>query len=71
MLSGSAQSDPIVAVAAIHRTICTGLKWHLGGLSTLGAYYRKQMTLGCVAIIIIPIVVAIVPVLPSFSLLAA
>ncbi len=70
-LAGSAQSDLIVAIAAIYRPIFAGLKWHLGSFFTLGAYRRKHFALRPIAIAIIPIAVATVTVLPCFSFLAA
>jgi hypothetical protein len=70
-LAGSAQSDLIVAIAAIHRPIFTGLEWYLGSFSTLGTYRREHLALGPVAVAIIPIVVATVAVLPCFPFLAA
>ncbi len=70
-LAGSAQSDLIVAIAAIYRPIFAGLEWNLGGFSTLGAYRREHLALGSVAIAIIPIAVAIVAILPCLPFLAA
>jgi len=68
-LAGSAQSDLIVAIAAIHRPIFAGLEWHLGSFSTLGAYRRKHFPSRPVAII--SIAIATVAVLPCLSFLTA
>ena len=70
-LAGSAQPDRIVAIATINRSIFAGLEWYLGSFSTLGAYRRKHLALGPVAIAIIPIAVATVAVLPCLPFLAA
>ncbi len=70
-LAGSAQSDLIVAIAAIHRSIFAGLEWHLSSFTTLGAYRRKHFALRPVAIAIISIAVAVVAVLPCLPFLAA
>jgi len=70
-LAGSAQSDLIVAIAAIHRPIFAGLEWHLGSFSTLGAYRREHLALGPVAIAIISIAIATIAVLPCLPFLAA
>ncbi len=70
-LAGSAQSDLIVAIAAINRAIFAGLEWYLGSLSTLGAYRRKHLALRPVAIVIVPIAVATVAILSCLPCLAA
>ena len=40
----SADSDFMVAIAAIHRLVPTRFKRYLGILTTLGAFYREHLT---------------------------
>jgi len=71
ILAWPTQSDLVVAIATIHRSILAGLEWDLGSLATLGAYRRKHFASSPVAIAIVPVAVATVAILPCFPLLAA
>jgi len=70
-LASPAQSDLVVAISTIHRSIFTRLEWHLGSYAALGTYRRKHFALRFVAIAIIPMVVVTVAILPRFSCLTA
>ena len=68
-LALSAQSDLIVAIAAIYWSTFVGLKRHLGVFATLGTYCREHLALGPVAII--SIAIATIAILPCLPFLAA